>query len=111
MTERIKITCARVAVGGQCSALFARKVVQIVAKEFYGHEYYLTAEEQMENGPVATEAATAEEASTAEETTAETSTAEDEEEFTVTFLTVVKSGNALRMCCQVKKRSTDISVF
>ena len=35
----------------------------------------------MENEPVATEAATAEEASTSEETTAEASKAEDEEEL------------------------------
>ena len=52
LTERIKITCARVAVGGQCSAMYARKVVKIGFHEFYGHDYYLTADEQMENEPL-----------------------------------------------------------
>ena len=51
LTEKIKTTCARVAVGTQCSAMYARKAVQIVARELYGHEYYLTAEEQMEHEP------------------------------------------------------------
>ena len=51
LTERIKVACARVAVGVQCSAMYARKAVQIVARELYGHDYYLTAEEQMKNEP------------------------------------------------------------
>ena len=51
LSEKIKITCARVAVGAQCSAMYARKAVQIVARELYGHEYYLTAEDQMESEP------------------------------------------------------------
>lgn len=51
LTERIKVACARVAVGAQCSAMYARRAVQIVAKELYGHDYYLTPEEQMLKEP------------------------------------------------------------
>ena len=51
LNTEIKITCARVAVGAQCSAAYSRKAVQIVCGELYGHDYYLTAEEQMGKEP------------------------------------------------------------
>ena len=51
MTGKITITCSQLAVAAQCSAMYARKAVQIVCRELYGHEYYLTAEEQMEKEP------------------------------------------------------------
>ena len=48
LTEDIKIACAKVAVGAQCSAKYARIAVQVACREIYGHEFYLTAKEQIE---------------------------------------------------------------
>ena len=36
LTDAIKIACTRVAVSAQCSAMYARKAVQIVCKDMYG---------------------------------------------------------------------------
>jgi len=45
-TEIIKTTCAKVSSSAGVSVETARLVVKIVAKELYGHEFYMSLEEQ-----------------------------------------------------------------
>ena len=49
LSEKIKLACARTCIASQCSAEQARKAIQVILRELYRHEYYLTAQEQYEN--------------------------------------------------------------
>ena len=50
-TNEVKSTCINVSVNCNISAEMSRTTVQTVAKSLYGHEFYLTREEEIEKDP------------------------------------------------------------